>query len=160
MAIGFDTYAWRRDLPHLQKESKTYFVTFCTRDRVELRPRDRDIALATIVRDHSVGYWLHCCVVMPDHVHLVFTLYEHENLAAAMQRLKSVSSHDIGRHRKWQREYHDRILRSSEDLRRKCEYTLMNHVRAVLDDSVDDYRSIWRAWIEGCLAPARAPAPH
>ena len=98
---------------------------------------------------------------MPDHVYLVFTLYEHVTLPRVTQQLKGVSAHRIGRGTIWQHESFDRILRSSEDRRRKCEYVCMNPVRAGLVDYVDDYPWVWRSWIEGeKVAPARAPAPH
>ena len=159
MPIGLDTHAWRRDLQHLEKVGKTQFVTFCSRKRRQLTDEEREITLATVVRDHRCSYWLHCAVVMPDHVHLVFTLYDQARLADILQRIKSVSAHAAGR-RLWQREYFDRMLRCDEDLRRKCEYVCDNPVRAGLVVSAGDYRWIWRSWVEGELAPAGAPAPH
>ena len=79
-----------------------------------------------------------------------------------MQRMKSVSAHDI-RHSTgggpvWQREYFDRILRSDEDLRRKADYICENPVRAGIVSAVDDYAWTWRCWTDD--APAGAPAPH
>jgi hypothetical protein len=44
--IGNDTFAYRRQLPHLSKNQKTYFVTFVTKNRSILEPRARDIVLA------------------------------------------------------------------------------------------------------------------
>jgi REP element-mobilizing transposase RayT len=161
-----DTVAWRRDLPHLQKSGKTYFVTFCTRDRQMLADDEKAIALNTTVFGHLLQYWLHCVVIMPDHVHLVFTLYETSTLPKAMQRIKSVSAHEIGRV-VWQREYFDRALRSDEDLYNKCEYVCQNPMRAGLVSSVDEYRWIWRWWVEGhkstgeaAGAPLRPPPNH
>ena len=149
MAIGDDTYAWRRDLPHLQKVGKTYFVTFCTENRRELQPSARDSALAACVCGHLRSYFLHTAVIMPDHVHLVFTTYDHTTLSEVMKLIKSTSSRRIGGGTVWQREYFDRILRSDEDLRKKCEYVLQNPVRAGLAATVDEYPWIWRSWIEG-----------
>ncbi|HEX7191717.1 MAG TPA: transposase [Thermoanaerobaculia bacterium] len=152
MPLSYDTVAWRCDLPHLQTRGKTYFITFCTSDRHVLSPSERDIVLATCVRAHREAYWLHALCVMPDHVHLVITLYEQFSLPRVMQQMKSVSAHDIGRH-VWQRDYFDRIMRSDEDVRKKCEYICQNPVRAGLVASVDDYPWIWRSWIEGITRP-------
>ncbi|HET7712274.1 MAG TPA: hypothetical protein VFL80_10135, partial [Thermoanaerobaculia bacterium] len=71
-----------------------------------------------------------------------------------MQRIKSVSSHSInkvlGRNGTlWQDESFDRILRSGEDLRKKCEYVVENPVRAGLVERIEKYRWIWREWVEG-----------
>src|SRR5947207_1689027 len=109
MPIGDDTHAWRRDLPHLQKLGKTYFVTFVTYQRQELPPNERDIVLACITYPHRQTIYLHSAVVMPDHVHLLFTLFDDVTLPKLIQRLKSVSAHRVG-HRMWQREYFDRIM--------------------------------------------------
>jgi len=147
--IGDDTHAWRRDLPHLQKSGKTYAVTFVTRDRRELSPRERDITLSCLIRSHRRVMYLHAAVVMSDHVHILCTPYERITLARLMQLLKSMSAHLIAKGRSiWQREYFDRIVRSDEDVRRKCEYILANPVRAGLVESIDDYRWIWRWWVD------------
>jgi len=90
--IPGDTHATRRFLPHLEKNGKTYFVTFSTWKRQPLQPEARSIALEVIVRDHRRTYWLHTAVVMPDHVHVVITPYENWRLPDVMQRMKSVSS--------------------------------------------------------------------
>jgi REP element-mobilizing transposase RayT len=89
--VADDTTAHRRRLPHLQRTGKTYSVTFCTLERRVLTPNQRDIALNCCVHDHRITYWLHCAVVMPDHVHMI----------------------------------------------------------AGLVATIDDYRWIWRSWIEG-----------
>jgi putative transposase len=144
MSIGDDTHYWRRRLPHLQKLGKTYFVTFCTRLRRVLPPEQRDIALAWCIAGHLNSYFLHCAVVMPDHVHIVFTLYEFATLPLTMKFIKSSSARDIGRGSTWHREYFDRIVRSDEDLRSVCEYVVNNPVRAGLVASADGYPWIWR----------------
>jgi len=158
--IGDDTHAYRRDLPHLEKDGKTYFVTFCTRAREVLDFAERDLALEVCIRDHRVAYWLHCAVIMPDHVHLVFTAYEQYNLATIMNRIKNVSAHAVTKKRGrsgsvWQREYFDRIVRAAEDLRQKCEYVCENPARSGFPQ---DDRWIWRQWVDN--APPRAAAPH
>ncbi|HEY3053980.1 MAG TPA: transposase [Thermoanaerobaculia bacterium] len=161
MSIGSDTFAWRRDLPHLQKVGKTYFVTFCSDQRRVLTPSARDAALASCLCGHHHSYFLHTAVIMPDHVHLIFTLYDQTTLPATMKLIKSTSSRRIGRGTTWQREYFDRAVRSDEDLRAKCEYVAANPVRAGLVRSVDEYPWVWRWWVEGKLpAPVRTPAPH
>ena len=73
MPIGDDTYAYRRRLPHLVNRGKTYFVTFCVQRGLTLSNQARDMTLASCIHDHQVLCWVDCCVVMPDHVHLIFT---------------------------------------------------------------------------------------
>ncbi len=93
MPVGNDTLAHRRYLPHLEKLGKTYFVTFCTAHRWILPPTARDIALACWVHDHELTYCLYCAVVMPDHVHTIFTPFGTHDLATMIDRVKGVSSH-------------------------------------------------------------------
>jgi putative transposase len=86
---------------------------------------------------------------MPDHVHVALIPYSRVRLPTILQRLKSVSSHRLKRGVVWQDESFDRIMRSTENLRQKCEYICNNPVCAGLVARVDDYRWTWREWIEG-----------
>ena len=98
---------------------------------------------------------LHACVVMPDHVHLIFTpRVDHDrqeiwSLARIMDAIKGASAHKInkalGRQgRVWQTEWFDRVLRSSESLDAKIAYVLGNPVRAGLVNVPAEYRWLWR----------------
>ena len=154
MPVGPDTHGYRRDLPHLEKSGKTYFVTFCTRARIILSPSARTIALECCIHDHQVTYWLHCAVVMPDHAHLLFTAFAQWSLATINGRVKGVSSHLINKRLQrhghlWQHESFDRILRTDESIRKTSEYICENPVRAGLVAHADAYQWLWREWIEG-----------
>ena len=154
MAIGDDTHVYVHNLPHLQNLGKTYFVSFSTKYRRVLTTSARDIVMECCIYDHLRAYYLHCAVCMPDHVHVVFTPYEQFTLPSTMHRLKSVSAHRIGG-KIWERDYFDRMLRSDEDLRKKCEYVCQNPVRAGLVDHVDDWPWLWRSWVEGLSVESR-----
>ena len=159
MSIGDDTHAWRNDLPHMQNVGKTYFLTFVTHQRQELSPPERDIVLSCVRRAHRGAIFLHAAVIMPDHVHLLFSLNDRATLPKLMGQLKSIPAHQIGRHI-WQRDSFDRIMRSDEDLRAKAKYIVNNPVRRGLVRCVDDYPWIYRWWIddggEGAAAPLNA----
>ncbi len=96
---------------------------------------------------------------MPDHVHMVITplLGDDEipfTVAAIMSGIKGASAHSINkslnrRGAVWQDESFDRILRTQENLREKVEYVCQNPVRAGLVLNEDDYRWLWREWVEG-----------
>ena len=152
MSIGDDTYAYRGRLPHLINQGKTYFVTFCTQSKSELSPRLRDIVLGCCIHDHESFCWVDCCVVMPDHVHLLVIPYEGIALSRVTERINGASVHLINRTlgrtgRLWQRESFDHILRSDEKLHDVREYIAMNPVRAGLVSTPDEYPWLWRAWI-------------
>ena len=66
-------YLYRRNLPHIEKEDRPHFITFDTHLRWELPPAARDIVLKHCLHDHGSKMKLRVVVVMPDHVHLIFT---------------------------------------------------------------------------------------
>ncbi len=94
---------YRRKLPHLQRTAKPHFVTFCTHLRWKLPDEARSIALRSCLHDKDTKILLHAAVVMPDHVHLIFTppVYseksEVNSLAEIMDGIKGASAHLINR---------------------------------------------------------------
>ena len=66
-------YSYRRKLPHLQKDERPVFVTFCSLKRWHLPELARRAALKGILEENGRSMALHAAVVMPDHVHLIFT---------------------------------------------------------------------------------------
>jgi REP element-mobilizing transposase RayT len=73
---------------------------------------------------------------MPNHVHLVIQLLPGRELSEVMHKLKSYTAKEANRslHRSgtfWQREYHDRLVRSGK-LERAIEYVMRNPERAGL----------------------------
>jgi REP element-mobilizing transposase RayT len=152
---------YRRKLPHLQRDYKPHFVTFCTHLRWILPEEARAIALQCCLHDKSTKIDLHAAVVMPDHVHLIFTpLINHAaretySLAEIMDAIKGVSAHKINRAlgcvgKVWQTESFDRVLRSSEKLDEKVTYVLNNPVRRGLVSVPQEYRWLW---FSGMSAP-------
>ena len=88
MPVGDDTYSYRGRLPHLLKRDRSYFVTFCTKRRFVLPPRARDLALQSCIHERRKTCWLHCAVVMPDHIHLLVTPHEEIRLSLIMDAIK------------------------------------------------------------------------
>jgi REP element-mobilizing transposase RayT len=66
-------YDYRRRLPHLLKDNWPVFVTFGTKDRWTLPENVRAVVLNSCIAQHEKICNLHVAVVMPDHVHLIFT---------------------------------------------------------------------------------------
>ena len=113
--------------------------------------------------EHDIKHHVHVVVIMPDHAHMITTpmadaagnLYGLEEI---MKPIKGVSSRRINqllgrRGRLWQDESFDHILRSSESLQAKSEYVAMNPVRWGLVATPDEYRWLWRDWVN--QAPAK-----
>jgi REP element-mobilizing transposase RayT len=149
----------RRNLPHLQPEGRTFFVTFSTWKRWILPESVRPLVLRHCVHDHERRLLLHGAVVVPDHVHLVLTplLDEHGApypLSTLLSSIKGASAHSINRAlgrrgHVWQDESFDHVLRSDESAARKVEYICQNPVRKGLVASEDEYPWLWREWVDG-----------
>ena len=118
---------YRRILPHLQRDYKPHFLTFCTYKRWILPRKARDIVLSSCLHDRGVKVDVHVAVIMPDHVHMIFTPLINKTadevycLAEITDAIKGASAHLVNRalNRKgkvWQTESFDRVLRSSEAL--------------------------------------------
>lgn len=102
------------------------FVNFCSRAQ----------------REHSVAVGRY--VIMPDHIHLFVCLPpEGLTLAQWVKALRSVLGKELLRlgiaKPHWQEGFFDHLLRSKESYSQKCDYVLMNPVRAGLCDAPKDW---------------------
>ncbi len=115
----------------------------------------RSIVLECCLHDNGVKFDLRVAVVMPDHVHMIFTLLvntqamEVYSLAEVMDAVKGTSAHKINKilgrkGRVWQAESFDHVLRSSESLDAKIQYLLENPVRRSLATTWTDYPWLWK----------------
>jgi REP element-mobilizing transposase RayT len=155
---------YRRQLPHLQCDDRQHFVTFCTDRRWVLPNLARSIVLACCLHDNGTKFDLRVAVVMPDHVHMIFTPLVNEgemeiySLAEIMDGVKGASAHKINKAlrrkgRLWQPESFDHVLRSSESLDAKIIYLLENPVRAGLVSESTDYAWLWKKPFVRTFAP-------
>ncbi len=93
-------------------------------------------------------------VVMPDHLHWLLQLHPGSDLSEVVWAVKGRSSFEINRARGargcvWQPKFHDRALRSDENLGAAARYVVCNPVRAGLVRELRDY-SLWDAvWVGG-----------
>jgi REP element-mobilizing transposase RayT len=85
-------------------------------------------------------------VIMPDHLHWLFVLGEQYDLSNTMRLLKARTAQKLG-HRVWQSGFHDRALRSEDDLPGIARYIVANPLRAGLVKRIGDY-PLWDAvWL-------------
>ncbi|MDI5932705.1 REP-associated tyrosine transposase [Halomonas kalidii] len=83
-------------------------------------------------------------VVMPDHVHWLLQLKG--ELSEAVRLYKARVSLEV-KPGMWQRGFHDRALRSDEDLRQVARYIVANPLRAGLVEDIGQY-PYWNAvWL-------------
>src|SRR5215467_4391768 len=95
-------YIYRRNLPHIEKDDRPHFITFDTYGRWILPPIARDLALQHCLHDNGSKMNLHVAVIMPDHVHIIFTpLRDKTNESYTFEEIvgsiKGASCHSINK---------------------------------------------------------------
>ena len=78
------------------------------------------------------------CVIMPDHMHWLFTLEQDKTISSLMRTVKSLSAKKIGSPI-WQKGFYDHAMRSEDNLQDTARYIVANPVRAGLVQKVADY---------------------
>jgi REP element-mobilizing transposase RayT len=151
--IAVPTYEYRRRLPHFQKADRAVFVTFRKLTRDPFPERARDLVLQHCLYEDGKRIELHAAVVMPDHVHLLFSPMRDEEgwpvlVHKIMKAIKGTSARDVNKllgvgGPVWQDESFDHVMRSEESLQQKIEYIRRNPVRKGLVDKPEEYRRLW-----------------
>ncbi len=148
-----------RRLPHFERPWAKYLITFTTKDHRQLTPAARTITLDAIRHFDGQRYALYAAVVMPDHVHILFEPSIKEKdadgnlvfwpLSELLHSIKSFTSHKIqnaeGGAGVWEKEWHDRMIRSESDLDEKFVYVVENPQRKNLVVGVEEYEWAWTA---------------
>ena len=143
----------RRNLPHIENYGSTYFVNFSTKYKIVLPPEARSIELDHCLFEEGKRIDLHAVVVMPDHVHLLFTplnknVDEYFNLSEIMNGIKGPSSHNVNklldrRGTLWEPESFDRIIRTEGGFFDRKYYIIENPIAAGLAKRVGEYKWCW-----------------
>lgn len=149
----FRRYEYRRRLPHYQKDDRPLFVTFRTFSHTILSPEARTLALKHCLHDNGRRIHLYITVIMPDHVHLLFTaLRDGEGwtfaLPEVLKAIKGTSARSINKLTGrtgpvWQDESFDHVLRGAESLKETIDYIRQNPVRKGLVQRPEEYPWLW-----------------
>jgi putative transposase len=131
-----------------------YHVTFATQGR---RPLFFSLAaarqVARALNDPAVmqGARSLAWCLMPDHLHWLLQLGDHDTLSRRVQALKSVTSRALRRTGVqgdvWSRWFYDHAMRREEDLRAMARYIIANPLRAGLVETVGDYPHWDAIWL-------------
>jgi REP element-mobilizing transposase RayT len=137
-------------------ENQIYLVTAVTYNRI---PLFNDFTIGRMVvhefmqTDRMDMAKTLAFVIMPDHIHWLFTLGSHHSLSLIVSCIKSYSARKINRllYRPclpvWQRGFHDHALRREEDVQHVARYIVANPLRAGLVKRIGDY-PLWDAvWL-------------
>ncbi len=108
-------------------------------------PEVAKIIIEIINKYNNLYYEIICFCIMPNHVHLVFTILDRgKSLSDVMKIIKGSSAISINRQLNregslWQAESFDRLVRKEKELYNIIKYVLLNPVKANL---VKD----WQEW--------------
>jgi putative transposase len=143
---------YRRNLPHILEPDAPHFVTWKTLKNLRLKPVERDIVFDHCMKGHLFKFWLHAFVVMPTHVHIVFTPLRDEQgdpftLAEIAKGIKGASARRINQRNNalgslWQDESLDRVVRDNE-YESTIFYIVENPVAAGLARVPRLYKWLW-----------------
>jgi len=81
--------------------------------------------------DHD-RYLIHAWVIMPNHVHLLFSLKKDVALESIVTSWKRFTSRSIGEGPLWQRDYFDRLIRDWDHFINVARYIYKNPIKAKL----------------------------
>lgn len=150
--MAYRTHTLRRG--RFSEIGRAYLITITT-DKRHVRFMDwfqaRPVIEALKVADQEMDVATYAWVVMPDHLHWLFSL-RNRDLGSVVGRFKSRSTlgynRGVGRTGKlWQKGYHDSALRSEQAVRQAARYIVANPLRAGLVRRVGDY-PMWDArWL-------------
>jgi putative transposase len=147
-----DPYYYRRNLPHILEPDAPHFVTWNVVDGRRLSESDRDVVFRHCMAGHNFKFWLHAVVVMPTHVHVVFTPLRNDlgdsfTLAEITKGIKGASARRVNQSNGaegslWQDESLDRVVRNNE-YGSTVFYIIENPIAAGLAKHPDHYRWLW-----------------
>jgi putative transposase len=125
---------------------RSHLITICTqgRERRFISPRIVDSIVATLsIQSQKNCFAVHAYCFMPDHCHLVLLATAADSdLVAFVRDFKGNAAATLrhrGFHDLWQKGFHDRILRSSQEVSAASAYIFENPLRVGLTKTVYDW---------------------
>jgi len=104
-----------------------------------------ELMVATFFKYRDAGeFQLHEYVVMPNHIHLLLSVNDQQQLARVIQLIKGGFSHAL-REQKivfravWQQRYYDRRVRNAKEFAEFAQYIQQNPIRKGLVEQAEDY---------------------
>jgi putative transposase len=125
IGVGVAKLYYRRRLLHWRSDQAIYFMTWrLAKGQADLNPSERELVTLALKHFDGKRYQLTAFVVMNDHVHVLLSTIESNQLEEVIHSWKSFTAHRMkrGRGRVWQEEYFDRIVRDEQEFAQKFDY--------------------------------------
>lgn len=131
--LNHQTPSWVRE------SDEAFFVTVCCaeRGRDSLMRVGEELIESVRFRNERSLWWCSSFVVMPDHVHGLFSFGSDNLIESAIRNWKAWTARFLGID--WQRDWFDHRLRSDESWSEKARYIQENPVRAGLVEAPRDW---------------------
>ena len=127
----------KRHLPHFQLPGSVYFITFTTKDRIQIAKESMKELFDIILFNNNIKYVLFAFVILFDHVHIILQPMRKNSgyfsISEIMHSIKSYSSSRINELENqkgrtlWLSESYDRIIRNEIDFWEKVNYIIKNN---------------------------------
>lgn len=157
MKIGVDTSGYHALRRHrVSLPNQIYLITFTTEKRQPVFFENDTAARIFCAALNDSRLWreakLMCWVLMPDHVHLLIQIGDKETISRLMNRLKANTARQVNvvlgrKDRFWEKGFHDRAIRSEENIVDVARYIVMNPIRAGLVKSAGLYPYWDAVWL-------------
>ena len=149
--IGHEVPAW-------VSQGSTYFIAVCANNRAArslMQSNAATLLIESVKFLHRRGDWFaRLFLVMPDHVHGLFSFPADTSLAHRIAAWKGYTRKTYGID--WQERFFDHRLRSDESLEEKASYIRMNPVRAGLTESPE----LWPYLVDAFAVDGSAGTPR
>ena len=149
MKIGTDTSGYRALRGHrYSTPNQVYLITFTVDKRQRIFVENHLAARAFCLSLNDSRLWyearLMCWELMPDHVHLLIQIGEIESLSRLVGRVKTNTARVVNRVLKkkgqlWEKGFHDKAIRSEENIVDIARYIALNPIRVGLVKNVGMY---------------------
>lgn len=140
-----DMTHWRKSIRlkgfNYSNTHHSYFITICAYHRKpHLIQSDVSASIkASIEEARALHALIHCYCIMPDHLHLLMSLYTcGHSLSNMIRGLKWRVSKQFS-FPVWQSRFRDDILRPEDDPTEVCRYILENPIRAGLAETFGEW---------------------
>jgi putative transposase len=121
-----------------------FFITICCQKRGVnqlCQKHAANVLLETARLYHDTGRWyLHLCLLMPDHLHALIGLDGDANPADVVRDFKRITARKGNI--QWQRNFFDHRIRNDKSFADKADYILENPVRAGLVDKTESWEYV------------------
>ncbi len=135
------------DLPDWVPEGSLFFITVNCAKRGSNQIANETAATAlleSLRKRKEVQQWYpHLFLIMPDHIHGLFTFASDRKIERTIEDWKRWHSRQHGI--LWQRLFFEHRLRNDEQTREKADYIIQNPVRAGLVLKAEDWPYIWNS---------------